>query len=285
MDRRTFLRVLGAASAGAAAGTVGGQLLPASADSTELDDSPRGMEQTDAATPIGPRPALGIQRVIWSVPTDKSLVALTFDDGPDAEFTPGILALLDRFKVRATFNVMGWNALRHPELLKAAVAAGHEIGNHTWSHRDLAFESPANTMRQLRAGKSAIEDIVEAPVRFLRPPRGELTGAGARAAAQLGYDILLWSVSRGPKGVGTPQAVASFVLKHIAPGDVLGLHDGIGRATFNPHGADARFLRARRHVELVALPDILAGARAKGLTFTTASALLNAATPSPATET
>jgi peptidoglycan/xylan/chitin deacetylase (PgdA/CDA1 family) len=284
MDRRSFLRLLGTAGAGAAAGGVGGHLLPraAAAASSEDSESTLGLERTDAAAPVGPRPALGIQRVIWSVPTDQPLVALTFDDGPDPEFTPKILALLEKHNVRATFNVMGWNALRHPELLKAAVAGGHEIGNHTWSHRDLAYESYANTVRQLQAGKSAIEDLVEAPIRFLRPPRGELTGAAARAAAELGYDILLWSATRGPRGVGTGASVAAFVLGYTEPGDVLGMHDGIGRATFNPHGADARYLRARRHAELDALPAILDGARARGLVFTTASELVKAGTSASA---
>jgi peptidoglycan/xylan/chitin deacetylase (PgdA/CDA1 family) len=245
--------------------------MPRPAGAAEADDSPPA-----AAFVHG---KLGTQKLIWSVPTDKPLVALTFDDGPDPEFTPRILALLERHHVEATFNVMGWNALRHPELLKAAVAAGHEIGNHTWSHRDLSTETPANTVRQLRAGKSAIEDVVEAPIRFLRPPRGEISTAAARTAAELDYDVLLWSVTRGPAGVGTPRAVTNYVLGHIGPGDVLGMHDGIGRGTFNPTGKEARLLKARRHVELAALPDILAGARAAGLTFTTASGLLAAAKP------
>lgn len=277
MDRRSFLKLLGTAGAGAAVGGVGTKLIaPASAATAEDTESNLGFERTDAAAPVGPRPALGIRRVIWSVPTDEPLVALTFDDGPDPEFTPKILALLEKYSMRATFNVMGYNALKHPALLKAAVAGGHEIGNHTWSHRDLAYESYPNTMRQLQAGKSAIEDVIEAPIRFLRPPRGELTGAAARAAAQLDYDILLWSSTRGPGGVSTPATVASFVVGHAQPGDILGMHDGIGRGTFNPHGASARFLRSRRQVEVEALPAIFEGVRAKGITFTTASELLKA---------
>jgi peptidoglycan/xylan/chitin deacetylase (PgdA/CDA1 family) len=277
------LKLLGTAGAGAAAGGLGAHLMPEAAQASEDTESAKSIERTDGAAPVGPRPALGIRQVIWSVPTDKPLVALTFDDGPDPEFTPRILALLEQYQVRARFNVMGFNALKHPELLKTAVAGGHEIGNHTWSHRDLAYESMANTMRQLRAGKSAIEDVIETPIRFLRPPRGELTGAAARAAAELGYDILLWSATRGPRGVATPAGVTAFVLGHNTPGDVLGLHDGIGRGTFNPNGADARYLRARRHVEVEALPGILAGARAKGLTFTTASELLKAGIPANGT--
>jgi peptidoglycan/xylan/chitin deacetylase (PgdA/CDA1 family) len=278
MDRRTFLKLLGTAGAGAAAGAHVLQNQASASEATQV----HAIERTDAATPSFPtsfREGKGIQQVIWSVPTDQPLVALTFDDGPDPEFTPTILSLLDRFGVRATFNVMGYNALKHPDLLKRAVAAGHEIGNHTWSHRDLAYETPESTMRQLRAGKSAIEDVVEARIRFLRPPRGELTGTASRDALELGYDVLLWSVGRGPDGISTPAAVTKFVLGHITPGDILDLHDGIGQATFNPTGPSAQYLRARRQVEVKALPDILAGAKAKGLTFTTASALLAAASP------
>jgi peptidoglycan/xylan/chitin deacetylase (PgdA/CDA1 family) len=130
-------------------------------------------------------------------------------------------------------------------------------------------------VRQLRDGKSAIERIVAAPVRFFRPPRGELTGAASRTAQQLGYDVLLWSVSRGPKGLGTPAEVTSSIVGRIRPGDIVGLHDGIGQGTFNPGGPEARQLRARRHVELKALPDILAGARSRGLQFVTASELVS----------
>ena len=274
MDRRTFLRWLGSAGAGAAVGAVGGRVLDSPvAAAAAADDTPKRFEVTDGTAS---RVALGTHQIIWSVTTDKPFVALTFDDGPDPEFTPKVLAMLDRFGARATFNVMGWNALKHPELLKATVSAGHEIGNHTWSHRDLAYESPANTLRQLRAGRAAIEDVIETPIRFLRPPRGELTGAAARGAAELDYDILLWSVTRGPAGVSTPQAVTASVLSHISPGAILDMHDGIGRGTFNPNGAEAKLLRARRRVEMEALPGILAGAKSRGITFTTASQLVAA---------
>jgi hypothetical protein len=75
--------------------------------------------------------------------------------------------------------------------------------------------------------------------------------------------------------------VSSYVLGHIKLGDVLGMHDGIGRGTFNPTGKDARLLKGRRRAEVAALPDILTGARARGLTFTTASTLVAAAKPPP----
>ncbi len=137
------------------------------------------------------------------------MVALTFDDGPDPELTPRILAMLDRYGVRATFNVMGYNAMRHSDLLRAVVAGGHELGNHTWTHQDLAFQSTTSIRRQLDCGRAAIQRAAGVRPRFFRPPRGELTGAAIRAAAELDHDILLWSVTRGPAGVGTPRAVAA----------------------------------------------------------------------------
>lgn len=113
--------------------------------------------------------------------------------------------------------------------------------------------------------------------RFFRPPRGELTGAAIRAAAELGHDILLWSVTRGPAGVGTPTAVAAHIAGAVGPGDVLALHDGIGRGTFDPDGAQARFLRARRAVEVAALPAAIEGVLARNLWLVTASELVDAA--------
>jgi len=102
-------------------------------------------ERIGAAVADGPSGALGRRQLVWSVPTSEPMVALTFDDGPDPELTARILAVLDRYRVQATFNVMGYNASRHGDLLRAVVAGGHELGNHTWTHQDLAFLSTAAT--------------------------------------------------------------------------------------------------------------------------------------------
>jgi peptidoglycan-N-acetylglucosamine deacetylase len=233
--------------------------------------------ETAGATTAGDRRALGRQQVIWSVPTGQPLVALTFDDGPDPQFTPRILEALARAGVHATFDVMGYNAIQHPDLLRAAVQAGHEIGNHTWTHADLTFSSAAQTAAELRRGVAAIQQVTQVPVRFFRPPRGELTGSALAVAAELHQDVLLWSVARGPAGISTVAAVADYVTATIQPGDVLGLHDGIGRGTFSPDSADSQQLRARREIEVRALPEILARAADRGLRFVPAGELIAAA--------
>jgi peptidoglycan/xylan/chitin deacetylase (PgdA/CDA1 family) len=259
---RTLLSVAGLAAAGTALGA--GELERA------------GQERGSSAIPAGLIRDLGRRQLIWSSPTSEPLAALTFDDGPDPEFTPRILAVLARYDVRATFNVMGYNAIQHRDLLRRLVDGGHELGNHTWTHQDLAFQSPAATYRQLARGLAAIEQTAGVRPRFFRPPRGELTGAAVQAAALLGHDILLWSVTRGPAGVGTPQAVADHLAGAVHPGDVVGLHDGIGRATFDPGGVQAGILQARRRVEVAALPTAIEKLLAGNLQLVTASALLDA---------
>jgi len=118
--------------------------------------------------------------------------------------------------------------------------------------------------------------------RFFRPPRGNLTGSAIEAAAELGYDVLLWSVTRGGAEVGTPAAVADHLARTVAPGDVVALHDGIGRGTFHPRGAGAHELRARRLVEVQALPAAMERVLGRGLRLVTVSALLTAGEPHPA---
>lgn len=235
-------------------------------------------ELDGSAAPGGwPRP-LGQHRLVWSVPTDAPLAALTFDDGPDPQLTPRILEILHGHGATATFNVMGWNATRHPDLVRAVVAAGHELGNHTWTHLDLTRQSARQTRRQLDLGRQAIEAVAPVRLRWFRPPRGELTGAAVCAAAALSQDVLLWSVDRGPGGIATPAAVADHLSRAVGPGDVVGLHDGIGRGTFDPHSALARQLRARRLVELAALPAALQRLQARGVRLVTASELVEVVT-------
>jgi peptidoglycan/xylan/chitin deacetylase (PgdA/CDA1 family) len=150
MDRRTLL-------AGASLGAAGLTLSGGVYDVRREDEEVR--ERSDCAMPDGPRRPLGRQQIIWSVPTRQRMLTLTFDDGPDPEFTPRILDVLNRYDVNATFNVMGYNATRHTDLLRAIVDAGHELGNHTWTHQDLAFQSAAATRRQLEHGRQAIETM------------------------------------------------------------------------------------------------------------------------------
>lgn len=218
-------------------------------------------------------PRSGAQEVLWSVGTSAPVAALTFDDGPHPDLTPQILDVLDRYGVKATFMVMGHCAEQYPDILHDVVARGHEVGHHTWRHLHLAKTSGATTREEIEVGTRLVEGIAGVPVRLFRPPQGRLSEAVVRVVAAMEQDIILWSVSRGEKGWQRPAQVATHVIDETGPGDVIDLHDGIGRGTFVPESRTAADLMSRREVEVAALPRILEGIQDKGVRLGTVSDL------------
>jgi peptidoglycan/xylan/chitin deacetylase (PgdA/CDA1 family) len=250
VDRRRFLQtsVLGAAPAVIGVGS-----------GTALD---RAQDDDGLKTRSTSGRGLGVQRVVWSGPGDG--VALTFDDGPDPELTPQVLDALDRAGITATFMLVGERIAAAPDLVRRAHDAGHELGNHTWSHRSLAGLDPEAVREELTRTTELLGRIVpDADVRFFRPPRGILTGAAAQVAAELGQDVLLWSCTKG---------------RHLErglrePGTVVCLHDGTGRSELG-RWPWHHSLRAQRRREVAALPRLLRDAIDDGVRFVPISALV-----------
>lgn len=267
VGRRRFL--LSAGAAAAAAGGAGLLTRRAWGRNTSISEYP--LDEA-AGPPGGIR--LGVQRVIWSVETREPVVALTFDDGPDPQLTPRILDILDRYAVTSTFFAMGYSVARHQDLAVEVVARGHEIGNHTWTHLDLTRQTPDEVRRQLEMCQRALQAVAAAPPKYFRPPRGLLGGHATRYAAESDADIVLWSVGRGVGGVGTPSAIADHIVGSIEPGDIVLLHDGVGRESLRTDLDGPGPIRRRRAVELEALPAIIEGILDKGLRPTTVSGLL-----------
>jgi len=220
-------------------------------------------------------PKRGGQQVVWSVATERPAAALTFDDGPHHVLTPRVLAVLDRYDVPASFFMMGHCADTHPELVAEVVAAGHEVGNHSWRHLNLADASASETRTEIEVGARKIEAAAGVPVTMFRPPRGRLNEAALRVLAPLRHDVVLWSVTRGALDWRSPAKVAANVVSKTGPGDIVDLHDGIGRWTFDPRTPRAAELLDRRLVELEALPRIIEGIREKGLDLVRVSDLLS----------
>lgn len=263
MNRRRFLAVLGAAAAGA--GGISARL-------GSRDEAPEETPLPDAVSTDGDR--LGARSLVWSGETAGDRIALTFDDGPDPRLTPDILDVLDRFSVPAMFCVMGYSAVRHPELLGEIVNRGHEIGIHTWDHRDFATLSPAQTKEQLVLARDIVGSLTGVEARYFRPPYGRLTGTAVRQAAEMGYDVVLWSLGRGELGVRSPADVADHLAGQARAGDIVLLHDGVGRELFDPDVDGRGPVRMRREVELRALPEAVERMLEKGLRITSLSDLL-----------
>jgi peptidoglycan/xylan/chitin deacetylase (PgdA/CDA1 family) len=121
-------------------------------------------------------------------------VYLTFDDGPHPRHTPAILDVLADRGFRATFFVLGRNVRRAgTAMLERARAAGHRIGNHAFSHRDLTTIPEAQVHREIARTESLIADVL-GPGRLFRPPYGAWNGAVARVVEDLGYHHVSWNV-------------------------------------------------------------------------------------------
>lgn len=269
MRRRSFLSALALGSVGWVGASKGLPLTPAGGE-----ESATQAERLDG-------PGRGTRHVMWTVPTEAPRAALTFDDGPHPELTPQILDILAAAGVKATFMVMGHNAVAHPHLLRRIVADGHEVGNHTWSHLDLSVITPAEVLDEVRRGSEAIEDVAGMRPTLFRPPKGIISEAALQSAAMSGQDIVLWSVTRGGLGLDQAAAIADAVDAATGPGDIIDLHDGIGRGTFNPTADFTERITARRRVEVQALPAILQKASARGMTLCTVSELIAAAGGTP----
>jgi peptidoglycan-N-acetylglucosamine deacetylase len=120
-------------------------------------------------------------------------VWLTFDDGPHPSHTDTVLKTLDRYKIKATFFVLGRNAKAHSRLVRAAFQAGHRIGNHSYTHRDMSRLREPDIRNELRR----TEDVIGAFLgqeKLFRPPYGAHNAMVDRVAAEFGYRLILWNV-------------------------------------------------------------------------------------------
>ncbi len=189
-------------------------------------------------------------------------VALTFDDGPNPPYTGQILGILARYQVPATFFCIGLQASAHPADIGRMVAAGHGLGNHTWSHPFLPDLTRAQLAEQLDRTDEAVARAAGggAPGLF-RPPYGSRSPDVLRWLGERGSPIVLWDVD--PSDWARPGAalIAGRVLTWARPGTIILMHDG---------GGD-------RSQTVAALPLVIEGLLDRGFRFTLATDLLAAA--------
>jgi peptidoglycan-N-acetylglucosamine deacetylase len=153
-------------------------------------------------------------------------VALTFDDGPHPEGTRAILAALERVRARATFFLVGEQVERSPDVAAEIVAAGHEVGVHCQEHRNLMRLTPRQVREDLDRATDVIAKATGSELRFYRPPYGILTMAALAYARNAGWEIFLWRREGKDWEAGaTPASIAERILRRLAPGDVILLHD------------------------------------------------------------
>ena len=153
-------------------------------------------------------------------------VYLTFDDGPDEEWTPRVLDILAAAGVQSTFFVVGRAARTTPALVRRIAAGGHEIGNHTYSHRHPWAMSEATARSEVREGAAAITDIVGKAPQTYRPPHGRLRRCMVDEARHGGQRTVLWNLSAVDWGPLGDAARIANRLRAVAAGDIVLMHDG-----------------------------------------------------------
>jgi peptidoglycan-N-acetylglucosamine deacetylase len=120
-------------------------------------------------------------------------LALTFDDGPNPACTPRLLDILAQQDVRGTFFLVGRYAYAEPDLVRRIHTAGHLIGNHSWSHPNLAITPARRVVDELTRTRDTLQQITGAPIRYFRPPFGARRPVVLKIARSLGMTPVLWN--------------------------------------------------------------------------------------------
>ena len=156
-------------------------------------------------------------------------VALTFDDGPDPRWTPTVLDLLRKHRIRATFCLVGQHVAEHPELVRRIAAEGHALCNHSWSHDErMQLRSAASVRAELQRTSTAIARAAGRPPRYYRAPGGNWAPSAVAAAGRQHLRLLGWSVDPYDWRQPPTAEIIRSVLAGAAPGAIVLMHDGYG---------------------------------------------------------
>jgi peptidoglycan/xylan/chitin deacetylase (PgdA/CDA1 family) len=196
----------------------------------EIQESADPEPVTEAVPETGRRDEI----VYHSRHNDRMEIALSFDDGPHPRLTPVILDILAEYGIKATFFMVGENVGYYPAAAHAVAEAGHEIGNHTFSHRRFGRMGAEDMRREITACEEAISSLTEIPVRFIRPPEGEMSEAMRGVVGDMDYRIILWDVDTRDWAHTPPDQITRHILDTVQAGDIILMHDFIGYGSPTP---------------------------------------------------
>ncbi|WP_026689740.1 polysaccharide deacetylase family protein [Alteribacter aurantiacus] len=196
-------------------------------------------------------------------PDNVNRVALTFDDGPDPEFTPQILDVLKEYNVPGTFFLMGARATAYPDLVRRVAEEGHEVGNHTYWHPDLVEEADVDILvEEVNRTEDRLAEILGFRTSLFRAPYGFLYEELVEELGNLNYNVIAWDVDSLDWQKITEEEIANNVLSQVQPGSIILMHDGGGPGADRTETVDS--LR-------IIIPDLLE----QGFEFVPVSELLN----------
>ena len=165
-------------------------------------------------------------RACWRMDSSERAVYLTFDDGPIPEVTPGVLDVLDKYRIKATFFMVGDNVRKHPDEFKMVVERGHRIGNHTYNHLKGMAEHTDHYMANIDKADCYLS------TNLFRPPHGLMRLRQYRALCER-YHIIMWDlVTRDYNPKLNGRQILRKVQQYARPGSIITFHDSL-RATHN----------------------------------------------------
>jgi peptidoglycan/xylan/chitin deacetylase (PgdA/CDA1 family) len=208
--------------------------------------------------------------------TQKAVVALTFDDGPDPDITPRLLRILDRHEARCTFFMVGEAAQEHPSLVRRVAEGRHAIGSHSWDHSSFPSLTSWQRRRQLRACERALAPYGQP---LFRPPYGELNVAARCDALWLGYEVVGWNVNSGDWYERNANLLEERLAQNLCPGNVILLHDTLfdrGKPRLGPKPDREPWVNREAMLEAV---EVLLKEASAQFRFVTIPELLRSGTP------
>jgi peptidoglycan/xylan/chitin deacetylase (PgdA/CDA1 family) len=229
--------------------------------SADKEKGNEGTKKTDEE-PDSASKSANINPAVISWPTGKKLIALTYDDGPNPRITPRMLALLKKKNVKATFFLLGEQVREYPKVVKQILEEGHEIGNHTYDHKQLTKLSSDQIEKELGRTADLITSVTGQKMEIMRPPYGSHNNRVREICEKYGYRVILWDVDTNDWRGRSAKQMISTILNgsktdpRATDGSIILMHD-------------------RYETGLVTTDAVIDALRDKGYQFVTVSQLLS----------
>lgn len=201
--------------------------------------------------------------MLTQIDTPEKVIALTYDDGPNPIYTRRLLRVLARYQVKATFFVIGNQVEQYPEIIQDIRLQGHELGNHSYSHRQLILTSRAVIRSEIAKTDQLLRrNGVHQAIHF-RAPFGYKRIRLPLVLSQLKKKNVLWNVDPRDYWASSSKTVVDHVLDRVSPGSIVLLHDG----------------RGDRTLTVEATAQLIPKLQSQGYRFATVSQLLSLTSP------
>lgn len=204
-------------------------------------------------------PCGAVQNVYKKNPQAEKKIALTFDDGPHPIYTGKVLGILKKYGITATFFVIGKNVENYPDAFRELLASGCEIGNHTYSHKNLNEMSREEIIEELEKNERLIWRDGEIKTKLVRPPRGIYNSNLLDVCMERELKIVLWSIDTLDWAHNPSSHIVKQVLGTVSDGDIILMHD----------------YTSGKNTTLAALDTIIRELLARGYKFVGVSELLS----------